>query len=159
MGVEETTVATGPCHETWCWLPLCIYYIEGVGILAVGLVGLAINLMAMKLLVCAKQRHVFHNVLLSLTIYDILQISLSICCFALPQLSTSYRNNVLIHTIPFMIPLAQITLSGSSFTTVALTVERYISLCSPYLRYTYNIRASHFILPVIVFSTLYNMPR
>ena len=60
----------------WCWLPRCIYYIEGVGILTVGLVGIAINLIAMKLLICAKQRHVFHNVLLSLTIYDLLQIRL-----------------------------------------------------------------------------------
>ena len=89
----------------------------------------------------------------------LLQISLSIACFALPQLSPWYQDAVLIHSIPFLIPLAQMTLSGSSFTTVALTVERYISLCSPYLRYTYNIRAHHFILPVLVFSTLYNMPR
>ena len=98
-------------------------------------------------------------VITKLVVIVALQISLSIACFALPQLSPWYQDAVLIHSIPFLIPLAQMTLSGSSFTTVALTVERYISLCSPYLRYTYNIRAQHFILPVLVFSTLYNMPR
>ena len=58
-----------------------------------------------------------------------------------------------------MIPLAQITLSGSSFTTVTLTIERYISLCAPYLRYTHGIKSVHYIIPVLVFSTFYNSPR
>ena len=147
------------CLGEWCWLPRCIFYIEGVGIITVGMIGLAINLMAIRLLLVTKHRHIFHNLLLSLTVYDFLQITLSIACFALPQLSTSYRNTVLIHTIPFLIPLAQITLSGSSFTTVALTVERYVSLCAPYLRYTYHIKPKHFIVPVLIFSTLYNLPR
>ena len=62
------------CEGLRCWLPLSLYYIEGVGILTVGTIGLAINLAAMKLLVCAKPRHVFHHVLLSLTIYDFLQV-------------------------------------------------------------------------------------
>ena len=62
------------CEGLRCWLPLSLYYIEGVGILTVGTIGLAINLAAMKLLVCAKPRHIFHHVLLSLTIYDFLQV-------------------------------------------------------------------------------------
>ena len=146
------------CLGEWCWLPRCIFYIEGVGIITVGMIGLAINLMAIRLLLVTKHRHIFHNLLLSLTVYDFLQITLSIACFALPQLSTSYRNTVLIHTIPFLIPLAQITLSGSSFTTVALTVERYVSLCAPYLRYTYHIKPKHFIVPVLTLLNAVQSP-
>ena len=46
-----------------------------------------------------------------------------------------FRNNVLIFIIPYLIPCAQITLSSSSLSTLALTVERYISVCWPYLVY------------------------
>ncbi len=45
---------------------------------------------------------------------------------------------VLIYSIPYLIPLAQITLATSSFSTVALTVERYISVCWPFLCYRYE---------------------
>ena len=116
-------------------------------------------MLATRLLLRTKRRHTFHNLLLTLTIYDLLQIIFSIICFALPQVSLGYRNNIFIYVIPFMIPLAQITLSGSSFTTVTLTIERYISLCAPYLRYTHGIKTIHYIIPVLVFSTVYNCPR
>ena len=143
----------------YAYLITSTYYIEGVGISCVGIVGVMINVMAMILLLRIKRRHTFHNLLVSLTIYDLLQIILSIGCFALPQLSPSYRNHVFIHVVPFLIPFAQIALAGSSFTTVTLTIERYISLCAPYLRYTHGIKSFHYILPVLIFSTAYNIPR
>ena len=45
------------------------------------------------------------------------------------------------------------------FSKVALTIERYISLCNPFLRYRFNVKASHFIVTVVTFSMLYNVPR
>ena len=141
------------------YIGVCIYYVEGVGILAVGVIGIIINLLAIRLLLRTKHRHTFHTLLITLTVYDLLQIGFSIICFALPQLSASYRNHIFIYIIPFMIPLAQISLSGSSFTTVTLTIERYISLCAPYLRYSHGIRSVHYVVPVLVFSALYNSPR
>ena len=111
------------------------YYIEGLAIFAVGTVGLFINGMAMYLLGRQRQRRVFHCLLLSLSTFDFLHCFLSVACFSLPQLSTAYRNHVLIFSIPYLIPLAQITLSSSSLSTVALTVERYISVCWPYFCY------------------------
>ena len=48
---------------------------------------------------------------------------------------------------------------SSSLTTVALTVERYLSLCVPFLRYRYNLRPVHYIVSVLVFSAVYNTPR
>ena len=156
---NDSEPSSSPSHHSYAYIPISIYYIEGVGILCVGTIGIIINLLATRLLLRTKRRHTFHNLLLTLTIYDLLQIIFSIICFALPQLSLSYRHNIFIYVIPFMIPLAQITLSGSSFTTVTLTIERYISLCAPYLRYTHGIRSIHYIIPVLIFSTLYNSPR
>ncbi len=49
----------------------------------------------------------------------------------------SFSTQVFIFSIPFLIPCAQITLSSSSLSTVALTVERYISVCWPYFLYRF----------------------
>ena len=73
--------------------------------------------------------------LLCLAVYDFLHVFLSVAIFSLPQLSPAYRNHVLIFCIPYLIPLAQITLSSSSYSTVSLTVERYISVCWPFVLY------------------------
>ncbi len=111
------------------------YWVEGVALCAVGLVGVFINGVAIALLSRQRPRRTFHILLLTLTVFDLLHVLISMATFALPQLSLAYRNNVLIFAIPYLIPLAQITLASSSFSTVALTVERYISVCWPYLLY------------------------
>ena len=137
-------------RHPYAYIETTMYYIEGVGIICIGIIGIIINIFATRLLLRIKHRYIFHNLLLTLTIYDLLQIILSIPTFALPHLSPTYRNQIFIHVVPFLIPVAQITVSGSSYTTVTLTIERYISLCAPYLRYTYGIKAGHYILPVLI---------
>ena len=73
--------------------------------------------------------------LLTLAVFDLLYVLLALATFALPHLSSAYRNEALIFAIPYLIPLAQITICSSSLSTVALTVERYISVCWPYFLY------------------------
>jgi len=139
-----------------------LYWIEGVGIASVGAIGIGINLFAIWKLSFGQdkaERHCFHHLLLSLSICDLTHIIFNFICFALPHLSEAYRENVLLYTIPFLIPLAQMSLSCSSFTTVALTVERYISICWPFLRYRFEIKASYYIWSVVTFSVIYNTPR
>ena len=141
---------------------LTLFWIEGVGIASVALVGLGVNLFAIWRLsfgLRKSERHCFHHLLLSLSVCDLIHIILTVTCFSLPQLSVAYRTQVLLHAIPFLIPLAQMSLCSSSLTTVALTVERYISLCWPYLRYRFNIKAWYFIVTVVTFSVVYNTPR
>ena len=41
----------------------------------------------------------------------------------------------------------------------ALTVERYISICWPFLRYSFDIKSWYYILSVMTFSMVYNTPR
>jgi hypothetical protein len=139
-----------------------IFWIEGVGIASVASIGLGVNLFAMWRLsfgLKKRERHCFHHLLLSLTVCDLLHIILTVTCFALPHVSTEYRTRVMLYALPYLIPLAQMSLSCSSLTTVALTVERYISLCWPYLRYRFNIKAWYYIITVVTFSVLYNTPR
>lgn len=50
-------------------------------------------------------------------------------------------------------------LSGSVYTTVALTVERYISVVVPFFRQRHNLKAWVFIVPVAIFVIAYSIPR
>ena len=45
-----------------------------------------------------------------------------------------FSGYVVAYTAPFLMPITQMSLAGSTFTTVALTVERYISVCTPFFR-------------------------
>ncbi len=143
------------------FLNAAMFWIEGVAIAVVAAIGLGVNLFAIWRLSCGlkkRERHSFHHLLLSLTICDLLHITFNVICFALPQLSMVYRTAYL-YAVPYLIPLAQMSLSCSSFTTVTLTVERYISLCWPYLRYRFDLKPRYYIMTVITFSVLYNTPR
>lgn len=63
------------------------------------------------------------------------------------------------YVAPYLVPLTQISLAGSSYSTVALTVERYLSVCQPFFKQRHNLKARAFLLPVFVFVVLFGSPR
>ena len=56
---------------------------------------------------------------------------------------------------PYLVPVTQMALTGSVHTTVALTIERYISVVVPFFRQRNNLKAWIFILPVAIFAIAY----
>ena len=38
------------------------------------------------------------------------------------------------HLIPVLLPMGQITMSGSIYLTIAVAVERYITVCHPFFK-------------------------
>lgn len=103
-----------------------LFWIEGLGIATVGLIGLGVNIFAIWRLSCGLKkpdRHCFHHLLLCLSICDLTHIIFNIICFSMPQLSEVYRTHVLLYAIPFLIPLAQMSLMCSSLTTVVSDVH------------------------------------
>ena len=148
-------------------LTSCKFYVEGVATSIIGITGIGINVAALIVLIKSRHRHVFQNLLLSLAIYDLVLILLVLACFAIPQFSENYRRHLLIHALPFLIPLAQTVLSCSRTTTVALSVERYMSICKPFRRYASKSEpgcikgssSANYILPILALSIVYNLPR
>ena len=70
-------------------------------------------------------QNVFHQLMISLSCMDLLYLIFSDVCFSLPKMSTDYRLGVFVHLVPYAMPVAQMFLSGSCYSTVALTIERY----------------------------------
>ena len=50
----------------------------------------------------------FHLLMCSLAVYDLLHLVLDVVCFALPEFSRDYRDRVLLHGIPYLIPITQV---------------------------------------------------
>ena len=72
---------------------------------------------------------------------------------------TFYLDKVRVHMAPYLVPVTQMALSGSVYTTVALTVERYISVVVPFFRTRHNLKSGFFIGPVAIFVVTYKYLR
>ena len=67
----------------------------------------------------------------------------------------SFTGKIFVLLAPYLMPVTQMALTGSVHTTVALTLERYISVVVPFFRQRNNLKAWTFILPVAVFAITY----
>ena len=50
----------------------------------------------------------FHLLMCSLAVYDFFHLILDIVCFALAELNVAYKETVLVHGIPYLIPITQV---------------------------------------------------
>ena len=50
----------------------------------------------------------FHLLMCFLALYDFFHLILDICCFALGHFSVTYRDDVLLYAIPYVIPITQV---------------------------------------------------
>jgi hypothetical protein len=135
------------------------YYVEGVGILAVGSVGVVINIVALYILFRKQVMRNFHLLMCSLALYDLVSLILDIGCFAVGKFSVYYRDNILMFAIPYVIPLTQISLTGSCYTTIAITIERFLAIRLPFFIQKHNVKARVFIIPIVIYCLVYNSPR
>ena len=102
----------------------------------------------------------FYILMLHLAIFDVMYITLSIFLFILPQISDAYKHNGPWHyLIPWGIPIGQILLTGSVYFTVAITVERYLTVCKPFYMFSRDWNVWPIVIGIIVFAIAYNMPK
>jgi ABC-type maltose transport system permease subunit len=100
------------------------YWLDGPVGLSLASIGMVLNLIAIVMLARQRVQRNFHMLMIFLSFWDLAYLVLSISLFALPIMSTSFRENIFVYITPYTLPLAQICLSGSCFSTVALTIER-----------------------------------
>ena len=74
----------------------------------------------------------------NLTFISLLQIYVvcSILLFSVPLLfQYDFARVARVLLLPFLLPVVHVALVGSIYSTVALAVERYITICHPFVRY------------------------
>ncbi len=102
----------------------------------------------------------FHALMVTLAAFDLCYICVSAFIFSLPQFAPGFNTTfAYTHTLPFVLPLAQIGLTGSIYLTCAVTLERYFTVCHPFYRFNHAWSSWVYIVPIVVFAFAYNAPK
>ena len=134
---------------------------EVIFMLVVGIMGMVGNVVLIATFARLQKRRLrFHGLMMALSLFDLIYIISSIYLFTIPGL-------VGVHTaegpyfffVPVVIPVAQICLTGSVYCTMAIAVERYLTVCKPFFTASKNWSSKRYIVPILVFSLIYNFPK
>lgn len=137
-----------------------LFVFEVVLVLISGCFGILGNCLLIQMFMKSNTKLNFHRLMITLAIYDTIYIALCILVFAVPELFESYlEHGYHFHVVPMAIPLIQIALTGSVYCTVGISVERYLTVCHPFYIASKRWSAKKYIIPIIIFSFLYNVSR
>ena len=124
-----------------------------------GSIGIMGNILLIRLFMNTDTKVNFHKLMITLAIYDLIYIIFSFVAFALPELSEDYIKYGFHHYIATKaVPLLQVTLTGSVYCTVSVSLERYMTVCHPFYVADKKWSAKWHIIPIIAFSIIYNAP-
>ena len=142
------------------------FIFEGVVLSIVGLLGTVGNAAAILYFGKSQRcKQTFYGLMLVLAIFDLLLIISMFCIFSLPQFSDSdtYKSSHLwyfqIMVWVWVLPVAHICATGSTYLTVAVSVERYLAICRPLYHRTHSWPTHFFVIPILSFSIFYNVPK
>ena len=134
---------------------------EGILLSVIGCLGLLGNIVAVWYFSRPKRRHqTFFVLMLVLAILDLLLIVSCFFVFSLPTISLRYKTSSVWHyTVMFVLPIAQICFTGNTYLTVAISVERYLTICRPLYHRAHSWKAHFFYVPILCFAVVYNIPK
>ena len=75
------------------------FYLDGVTILVVCVIGLAINAMAIGMLCRQKTSSIFVKLMISLVTYDLIYVFLFALCYSMPRLSIFYQGKYKLYSL------------------------------------------------------------
>ena len=130
------------------------FWVSGVTLVCVGLFGLLGNLANLVVLFEPELRtKTFYKLLIVLAFFDILFIlSFSISTGYQSLACQPTNDNVGYFTLYFH----KIASIGSTYTTVAISLERFFGICLPYIRMSRNL--NFYVIPILFVTTFVNAP-
>lgn len=143
------------------------FWLNGVGISVVGLLGIFGNIASMKVLSDKRMRSPTNFILIALASSDLILIVTSILLFALPTLfpfNGSAKNYFYIFRPQMSVvvyPLAMMAHTVSVYMTLLISLERYIAVCHPLKARSLctHSRTKLCIFTIVLLSILYNLPK
>ena len=133
------------------------FYVEGVSISVLGILGIFGNLLALIVLSRPNLRDVFHQLLFAVASFDLMYIVVGGVNYTFKAFNAN--SDVYVYLYPHIIhPFTHIAATGVIFMTVAITIERYLGLCHPFLPHTSR-KAWYYVVPVVIISVTMNVPK
>lgn len=143
------------------------FWTNGVMLNVVGILGIFGNIISMIILSRPQMKSSINYLLIGLARCDTILILTSVLLFGIPAIYPYtghlfvYYYKVYPHLAPVLFPLAMVAQTVTVYLTLTVTLERFVAVCHP-LRArslcTYG-RARFYVLVIIVFSIVYNLPR
>ena len=135
------------------------YYVEGVFLLIIGTFGIIGNVSAIVVFTRQNLQKSFYGLMLSLAAFDLLYIITSILCYGIPPLSDEYEESKMYNAnFGWIRALTQIAMTGNIYFTMAITIERYVTVCHPFYRVSHSWPTKRLVFFLVVFAILYNIP-
>ena len=135
------------------------YYVEGVLLMIIGTFGIIGNISAIVVFTRQSLQKSFYGLMLSLAVFDLIFIITVIFGFGIPSLSPEFKDTAIYQSTFFLTrTLANIAMMGSVYLTMAITIERYITVCHPFYRVSHSWPTKRLVLLLVAFATLYNIP-
>ena len=144
------------CLEAW-WkygYEIEYFWVSGIVLVSVGILGLFGNVATLIVLFQPELRlKVFYKLLIILAIFDIMYI-LSF------GITTGYQSlacqPINANVGYFALYFHKISSIGSTYTTVAISLERYLGICHPHLALSRNLWI--YLMPILFITTFVNAP-
>lgn len=143
------------------------FWTNGVLLNLVGLLGIFGNIISMIILSRPQMKSSINYLLIGLASSDTILIVTSVLLFGIPAIYPYtghlffYYYNIYPHLATLLFPLAMIAQTVTVYLTLTVTLERFVAVCLP-LRArslcTYG-RARTYVMVIILFSIVYNLPR
>ena len=136
-------------------------FLFGVVLLTIcGCFGIIGNILLIFMFMRLDVKLTFHRLMILLAIYDTIFIGLCIIVFSFPAVSEAYISNGYHSCIaPTAIAFIQISLTGSIYCTVGISIERYLTVCHPFYMARKEWGAKRYFVPIILFSIIFNISR
>jgi len=137
------------------------FVIEGVLIPVVSICGLGGNLISIIVLLSSKldMKWSFRCLLVMLAVFDTIFVICITISFSPPQLWTSWKHTIHPNIFPWLLPFLQMALNGSTWSIVAVAIERVTSILVPHRSRLLSSPVLTYILPVVALTTVWNIPR
>ena len=106
-----------------------------------------------------KKRNLFNNLLLTLTIFDFFFIMTGGLFFV--ERAIKFESKIYYLLVPKLIyPLAGISMTGSTYTCLAIALERFLGICHAHSNSDFLIRRSRFYIGgILLVALLIDSPR
>ena len=108
------------------------------------------------------QQLTFYLLLISLAIFDLLFIITATLIFSAREIFPNSYNNVectmCIYLDRWALPMAQLSLFGSTYFTVAICFERYLAICCPFQYRAKTTKPILYIIAITCFVVSFNIP-
>jgi len=103
-------------------------------------------------------KETFREILIMLTVFDTIFVLSATTSFSLPVISPNWKAFYHPFLLPWLLPIMQISLNGSIWSTVFVAVERFISVVHPRV-WISSFSSIIYIIPTILLSIIWNIPR